>query len=246
MLHEVLAVEQSKKSAAAKVTNEAISQFKEHRDRYEGMVRTYTPNTEDGERLPAEEKHLGDRVHSKLEYVFGIVGQYVDVAVAKETANCQASADIIIDGKELIKTVPATALLFLERELKELRGLLDKIPTLDPSARWDWSPEQNCYESDDLEQARTKKTPFAFVKAEATQHHPAQVETMFEDKVVGTFAKKRFSGAASVYDKAETMQRVDKLLNAVVEARMRANQTIVTAPKVAAVIEKYLLDPLKK
>jgi hypothetical protein len=52
--------------------------------------------------------------------------------------------------------------------------------------------------------------------------------------------------AASVYDKAETMQRVDKLLNAVVEARMRANQTIVTAPKVAAVIEKYLLDPLKK
>jgi len=68
---------------------------------------------------------------------------------------------------------------------------------------------------------RTKKIPKNWVKAEATDKHPAQVEIFHEDVIVGTWTTIKFSGAVPSMRVNELLTRVDRLVEAVKFARGR-------------------------
>jgi hypothetical protein len=78
-----------------------------------------------------------------------------------------------------------TTLLFLEKQLNDLASLIGKMPTLDPAETWHFDEGQDAWASAVLETHRTKKVPQAFIKAPATDKHPAQVEVILTDEVVG-------------------------------------------------------------
>lgn len=244
--HEILAVEQSKKAAANKIREDAKKQFHSKADRYEGFSRTYQPIDDAGEVLPSENKYLGDedRVPAKLDYVATVAAPFFDVVAQKEATNQVAKADIEIDGQVVLPNVPATTLLFLEKELKQHREILDAIPTLDPALSWKWNDSQKWWETEPVNNRRTVKEEVPLVLYEATKEHPAQVKTTSIEKLTGHWSIKRFSGTISVREKADLITRCDLLINAVIQARMRANEAEVIDQKIGKILFDYIHSPI--
>ena len=74
----------------------------------------------------------------------------------------------------------------------------------------------------------------------ATDKHPAQVQLVSEDVLAGYWNEKKFSGAVPASYKAELINRVETLIQAVKFAREKANDTEVTDLKVGDAVFGYL------
>jgi hypothetical protein len=136
--------------------------------------------------------------------------------------------------------VPATYLLWLEKELTDLHTVISKLPTLDAGEDWEWSAGQDCYASKPTETRSSKKMPRVLVKAEATKEHPAQTEVYSEDVVVGFWETVKFSGSLPAESVRKMTDRVNKLKEAVRVARAEANSHEVTDKKIANAALDYV------
>jgi hypothetical protein len=163
-----------------------------------------------------------------------------DVTATKDWANTQAKADVVVDGQVLLSQVPATYLLFLEKQLVDLHTFVRKLPVLDAAETWTFDGSSDAWATEPLQTTRTKKIPRNHVKAEATEHHPAQVEVYYEDVVVGYWRTVKFSGALPASRVNELIGRVEKLQQAVKFAREEANNVEVEDQKMGEKIFKYI------
>ena len=120
---------------------------------------------------------------------------------------------------------PVTYLLFLEKQLVDVITLAEKLPLLDPAENWTWDATAGSWASNPTETTRTRKVMRNHVLVEATEHHPAQVQTYTEDQVVGYWTTTRFSGAMPADDVRSAITRARTLLDAVRRARETANMT---------------------
>lgn len=205
-----------------------------------GISRTYQPRDDDGELLPSESTRVQVRVGLMLADVRKSLTRLFDVVATVDTANTHAKADIVVDGVTLATDVPATYLLFLEKQLAELVGFVRKLPTLDPADKWSWSDQAEAYATDPVKTTRTKKIPRNHVLAEATDKHPAQVSVWQEDVVVGDWTTVKFSGAVPQSTVSDMLDRVGKLTEAVKQARETANSQLVTDVAVGESLFGYL------
>jgi hypothetical protein len=158
----------------------------------------------------------------------------------KDWANCKAKADVVVDGKTLLSSVPATYLLFLEKQLVDLHTFIKKLPILDASETWTFDASADCWATEPVQTVKTKKVPRNHVKAEATEKHPAQVEVYYEDITIGLWRTVKFSGALPAKRVNELLTRVEKLQEAVKFAREEANNLEVEDIKTGAAIFNYL------
>ena len=147
---------------------------------------------------------------------------------------------MVVDGKVLLSQVPATYLLFLEKQLVDMHTFIKKLPVLDPSEAWAHDASADCWATEPVQTTKTKKVPRNHVKSEATEKHPAQVEVYHEDVVVGNWRTIKFSSALPAKRVNELLARVEKLQEAVKFAREEANSLEVTEQKVGAKIFDYL------
>lgn len=238
-LNQIIALTAGKKSQAHKTISEVHQQLQKSM-LLDGITRTYRPRDEDGEQLPAEKKQVQLKVGEAIRRVVGDLSAMFDVIATQDFANCQAKADIVVDGEPLLTQVPVTHLLFLEKQLVDLHTFVEKLPTLDPAELWQYNPEADCYASEPYQSTKTKKVLKNHVKAEATKEHPAQVETYTEDVVVGYWTTIKFSGAIPAKDRNAMLERVRKLQEAVKTAREEANSLVVESRKVAEPVFRYL------
>jgi hypothetical protein len=151
-----------------------------------------------------------------------------------------AKANVVVDNVTVLKDVPVTTLLFLEKQLVDIHTFVEKLPVLDPGEDWDYSPDVDYYASEAYQTTKTKKVLKNHVKAEATKEHPAQVETYTEDVVVGYWTTVKFSGAMPAKEKNELLDRVRKLQEAVKLAREEANGMEVQTKKIGAAVLHYV------
>ena len=163
-----------------------------------------------------------------------------DVVATKDWANCQAKADVVVDGQTLLSAVPATHLLFLEKQLVDLHTFIKKLPILDASETWVFDQSADCWATEPIMTTKTKKVPRNHVKAEATEQHPAQVEVYYEDVTVGNWRTIKFSGALPATRVNELLARVEKLQEAVKFAREEANGMEVEDVKTGEAVLGYL------
>jgi hydrogenase maturation factor len=105
------------------------------------------------------------------------------------------------------------------------------LPTLPEEKQWSWDAAKNCHVTAAEETLRTSKKPEPLVKYHATPEHPAQVELVAVDKVVGTWSTVHMSGALSKGDKELMQKKVEVLLDAVKVAREEANSAEITMEK---------------
>lgn len=205
-----------------------------------GISRRYRPRDEEGEQLPAESTRVQVNVSDVLGDVSKTLTRLFDLVLTQDVANCEATADVVVDGAPLLRDVPVTYLLFLEKQLNDLHTFVDKLPVLDPAETWTFSPEIGCYASNPVETVRSKKVPRNHVKAEATDKHPAQVEVYTEDVPVGNWTTVRHSGALPATRVKELRERVMKLQHAVKFAREQANASAVVDQTAGEAVFGYL------
>lgn len=251
-LHTVLAVRDGVRSAKTDALT-TLHRESQRPELYEGLTRTYRPRDEsDTERLPDENKNIQINADTVLNGLVGAVTREWDLVATIDRSNQDARADVMVPTGErtsggevvyqtLLRDVPATSLLYLARELDDVRTFVRKLPTLDPAARWTYDPGVAAHVAEPTETHRGKKTLRNHVMYEATDRHPAQVQTFTEDVIVGFWTQLRRSGALPLERKAKLLRKVEELRVAVREARERANQVEVTSVTVAQPLFNYLL-----
>lgn len=230
-LNQIVAIEKGVKNQQNQVITEAYHAIQKPAQ-FSGIARTYRPKDEDGDKLPGEGTQVQTRADALLKSTAAAWSKLIDITFTKDMANCHAKADVMVDGVAVLKDVPITTLLFLEKQLVDLHTFIKKLPTLDPSERWERDAAQDCWATKPVETTRTKKVMRNHVKAEATKEHPAQVDVYSEDVIAGFWSTIKYSGALPAARVAELLGRVEEFQRAVKFAREHAN-TVDATPQFA-------------
>jgi hypothetical protein len=239
-LNQIIAVEKGIKSRSFQELTEAHHALQKP-TLLSGISRTYRPKDEEGEQLPPESTRVQAKAEEVLRETAAILTKLFDVTAIKDLANCVAKADVLIDGRAILKNVPITYLLFLEKQLVDVHTFVRKLPVLDASESWEFDASADCWATDAVQTVRTKKIPRNHVKAEATEKHPAQVDVYYEDVTVGYWRTLKFSGAMPAKRVNELLERVEKLQQAVKFAREEANNIETTEQKIGEALFGYIL-----
>jgi hypothetical protein len=214
----------------AGIRNRTYSELTEHYKRLQkpaltsGLTRTYQPLIEYGDRFPDERTLVQIKAEDVIRQMTTSLARLFDITATRDYANCEARADVKVDGEILLAQVPVTYLLFLAKQVSDMRAVIMKLPVHDLADRWVRDESAGCWRTEPpVETYRTRKTPMNHVKAAATDRHPAQVDVYFEDKPVGVWTAVKFTGGIPEDRRAELLGRVDKLAQAVSDAREEAN-----------------------
>lgn len=228
-LNQVVAIEKGVNSRATAEISE-VYKMAQKPVLFNGFHKTYQPVDENGEQYPDENQKVQMTVADVLERVKESKVELLDTVAQKDYANTNATADVVVDGNVLVKKAPVPYLLFLEKQLTDIRTLVGALPVLDPNEDWTLDAGNGIYKSRPVKTHRTKKVTKPLVLFPATDKHPAQTDKIIEDVVVGFWEQVKMSGA--MQDKAQKalLKKVETLLDAVKQAREEANNS--DAPKV--------------
>lgn len=240
-LNQVLAIEKGAGNKAFRRITDAYQKVAKTA-LFQGLSRTYAPLAEDDpDTFPMETTPVQLKADELLREVLRLRGAHWDIVATKDQGNTKAKADVKVGGDVILGDVPVPTLLFLEKQLTDLRTFVAALPTLPISEQWIWDSAQGIYRTDPTEKTRTKKVPRNHVRSPATDKHPAQVDVYNEDVPVGRWTTVAFSGALEPTRAAALLDRIDDLLQGVQKAREEANSTEVDDVDIADALYDYLL-----
>jgi hypothetical protein len=251
-LHELLAAEKTPNAAWNELFESTMKKFKSPGHFYEGHSKTLamiedSPANKAVEAQAREEKPVTTTVNDTLDYALDIYCRAEDLQLQKNEANARARGTVMLNGEEFLPNLTVDELLGLESRLGKLRLLVAELPTLDATKHWT-QPEggqPNVWETRFPEETtKTEKRVTPVIMSPATDKHPAQVQAVAVDAVVGRFTTVRRSGAATALQKATALKVLDTLLVEVKQARMRANETEVGKDRIGSKIKNLLMDAI--
>lgn len=234
-LHELLAVEGNLENQANKVRTDLMNTFEKKRHLFEEKCVVFKPSVETEREVVETQSDIQSTVKKELTWISSHLIKALDASYQVAEANTQARADVILDDDAqtvLLKDVPATSLLELEKRIAEINALVQAIPTLDPAKGFTVDTQrENAYKAREVVKTRTKKTVEVIIKYAATKEHPAQTEMINVDKPVGELREQEWSGLITPAEKSELIDRVEMVARAVRKARARANEVEVDSTK---------------
>jgi len=246
-LHELLAVEQGLAETANRITKETTKTLDSKRAIFTGLSKSHEIFDEDSQHLKQapEFKEVQSTVTEQLDFLGNELVKYWDVGLQKEEANQRAKADIVINDLTIVSDVPSIVLLSMEKKLASLLAVYNAIPTLDAAISWEAAPEYakaNVFRTKYVTERQHSTTSRDFVEVSAaTREHKAQIAEKEKISVIGKYTITEFSGAISSYDKAEKLQRLTTLIQAVKKARQRANNTeVATDLRLGSALLSYI------
>jgi hypothetical protein len=238
-LHEIIAVVSGKKGEAEKAVTEAYHLLQKP-EFFDGLERTYRPLEDGGEKLPPESKRPQHAVRDLVAKARARWADLFDLTATLDAGNQVAKADVEVDGKVVAKDVPVPTLLFLEKQLQDVKTFVSKLPTPDPAEEWKPDPNQGTLAAAPVETHRTKKVQKAIVLYHATPEHPAQTQLVSEDVLAGYWKTTKYTTRVPAEEKAAMLARAQALLDAVKTARERANSIAVEKKKVGDGLLAYV------
>lgn len=238
-LNQVLAVEKGVKVRTYSAITE-MHKASQVAALFYGQSRTYEPVAADGQpKMPETQK-----VQKNAEEMFVEAQKYLvelfDITATKDWGNQKASATLMVDEKILLTNVPATYLLFLDKQLSDLRTFIGSMTTLDEAVPWEKDANTGLSKSPPVQTQTTAKVQKGIVLFPATDKHPAQTQLVTEDQVIGHWFTTKFSGAIAATRKKQLLERVQKLLDAVKVALEEANMTKVDDVKTGTAVLGYI------
>lgn len=238
-LNEIVAIEKGVKS---RIESELTEMHKSSQkpQLFTGFVKTWRKRLEQEEDFPQEQQKVQLRASELLTRAGKILTELFDVEATKDYANCYANADIIVDGIMLIEKAPVPYLLFLEKQVNDLRKYVDTLPALDEADDWLDDPNTGLHKTIPIATHRTKKVQRPIVLYDATEKHPAQTQLITEDITIGYWDTIKHSGALPLPRKQLLLERIEKLSRAVKSAREAANTADAKEIHVGASIFDYL------
>src|SRR5437868_6044500 len=143
-LNQIIAVEKGIKSRSFQELTEAHHALQKPA-LLAGIARTYRPKDEEGEQFPPESTRVQIKAQEIIRQTAEVLTKLFDVTATKDWANTRARADVVVDGVTLLGQVPATYLLFLEKQLVDLQTFVKKLPTLDAAETWTFDPSADSW-----------------------------------------------------------------------------------------------------
>lgn len=242
-LHQVVAVESGIKTRTQSAITE-IHKLCQKEPLFAGLHRTYVPikdPADGGVALPEERTHLQMAATKAIKDAMENWTEAIDIASTINAANATAKADIVVDGKTIMKDAPVTFLMFLEHKLDDMHKFISALPKLSPDIEWVWDENQQCYKNKhEIKTTKGEKVAYAFVRFKGDQHHPPQVDKEFKDEVVGYWTALKYSGAISAQDHKGMLERVEALQKAVKMAKEAANQVEAPDKPVAGAVLDFV------
>jgi hypothetical protein len=240
-LNQVVAIEKGiKNRVCAEISR--LHKLNQKSELFNGFIKNYTPKDDDGEQYPTESKRVQLSASDAINEFAKALSQLLDIEATKDYANCNARADVVVDGAVLLGDAPTTYLLFLEKQIADIRTYIEKLPVLDDSEAWDIDVNTGLYKTDTVKTHRTKKVQKPVVLYDATDRHPAQTQMITEDITVGYWNIVKQSGAIPVPEIKKLVKRIDKLSAAVKFAREKANSIEAVSVSVGDAVFGYLFD----
>lgn len=241
-LNQIIAVSNGRKASCTAAVTE-LYKLLQKPELFSGLERKYQPLDDEGEKLPSETKIVQKKVGEVLSEAQDHLVELFDIIAIQEYANCEAKADIKVGEQVIARAVPVSYMLFLEKQLDNIKSIVSKVPVLSTDVKWSKSQsDPSVYITDVVTTTRTKKVPKAFVKAPATDKHPAQVDIFTEDVLVGNWNKVDISGAVSIKERDTMLKKVDSLRDAVKAAREEANSIEVKKIDIGRLITNYIFN----
>jgi len=236
--NQIIAIVSGKKARATKTITEIHHGWKD--SELTGIVRTYEPKDEEGERFPSESREVQIRAARIIPKVTEILRDFYDFVLTQEYANQLAKADVKIDDKTLLVGLPVTTILFLEKQVVDLLAFAKNLPALPTDKVWKYDSGKDCFVSDIEETNKTKKVPKVITKCAATKEHPAQTELITIDETIGHWKTIHLSGAVTVEYKEKIIKRLEVLQDVLKMAREEANSQEVSMLKMGDSIFSYI------
>lgn len=227
-LNQVIAIEKGAKNRIYSAFTE-LHKSSLKTELYYGFNKTYEPLDENGETFPPENKKVVLRSDEVLKEARNLLTEIMDITATKDFANQSATADIKVGETVIAKAVPVPYLLFLEKQITDIRTFIDKLPVLDESENWQTDKASGLWKTEPISKHKTSKEQEAIVLYDATEKHPAQTQLITKDRTIGHWKEIKHSGAITRGSKRRILEKVEDLLNAVKSAREEANS--IEAPK---------------
>lgn len=250
-LHEVLAAEKTVKDQNKVLLDSTLTKFKKSESYFRGHTKLLKMIADSDENRAIEEAAREDKpvitnVYETLEYVFAFWAKNEDFQAQKNEANTRATSYLEFRGNRLIENVPVDELLGLLDRLGSLRSLLLEAPTIDASRTWENGAVKYTWRAvDDDVVTKTEKRLTPVVLSPATDKHPAQIEKVVNDAVVGKWITRKSSGELTAQQKADLLAAIDELISEGSKARSRCNEIEVNkSVNVGMVITSVLRDAL--
>lgn len=221
-LNQIIAIEKGVKSQVYAEISE-IHKGNEKPELFNGAIRVYQPLNDEGVKLPDERQRVQLVVAERLRRTEQRLSELMDITARKDWTNCQATASVEVEGHVIARDVPVTYLLFLEKQLTDIRKFVSELPVLDDAEDWTYDPNAGYYRSAVRMQHRNERIVEPIVLYPATPEHPAQTQMINKDVLAGHWHNTKLSGAMPKPEKEAMAARVDKLLQAVKMARETAN-----------------------
>lgn len=240
-LSQILAIEKDTRQRCSTILKE-VHRRSNTPDAFGGFDRTYRPkNDEDTETLPSESRKVRHTTNESLDEVRAALTELWDVSATRDYSNLNAVSDVTVDGITVLEGAPTTFLLFMEKQLENLRTFVGSLPELDSAEDWERDEEAGLWKSRPVQTHRTRKQAKPIVLYEATEKHPAQTQMISEDVHVGFWTTVKNSGGISRTRKQTLLRRINRLRGAVKQAREAANTVEITDAKVAEKIFDFVL-----
>lgn len=226
-LNQIIALANGKKANCTAAITEIYKTLQKP-ELFQGLERKYKALDEEGEKLPPETKIVQQTVRQNLQLAQAQLVELFNIIGTQEYANCEAKADIVVGGQVLAKDVPVSLMLFLEKQADNIKSIISKLPVLSSDVKWIKSEvDADKYLTETSFTNRTKKTQTPLVMAPPTDKHPAQVQLITEDIIVGNWQKVDISGAIPSAQRDEMLKRVENLREALKVAREEANSFVI-------------------
>jgi hypothetical protein len=250
-LHQHLAALNELEAQDRKISEESGGVFKKQ-ELFEGFVRVLhmaDDARQHEEKGAGESRALTTSVLERIKYETAFMKENLDAQLQREIANTLAKADLELPDGTVVKEVPVTYLMYLEKYWTRKRAEYDGIPTIDTTKRWipdGQSDKEGALRTEEPERAnRQEKTKVVIEKAPATEKHAAQVEVYDKDVVVGYYEKDYQTGKATPAMKHALLSWIDKLIVNVRKAKAKANETAVPTQKLASPMVDAMLTAMK-
>lgn len=238
-LHEVVAIRKGTKSRSHKEVSE-LHKLSQKPAMYVGLRRDYRPVEDEGEKLPSESKKVQLTVDEVFRRWQDSISEAWDIELTQEVGNQHATAELQI-GDEQVE-LPATFLLYMEKQLSDFESFVEKLPVLDSDKSWERDGQNEYHRSETTTTARTTKITDHKVVVQATDKHPAQVVAYEISTIAGHWDTTHLSGAMPEFEKRQLLDRIHNFRDAVKTARSRANDSSVDKQAIASKIFKHLFS----
>jgi len=240
-LISVVMLQRTLKARVSTVVNEAYKNVQKA-PLFAGIAREYTPKAEEGQKLPSEALQVQLVASSLISAIATDLGQLWDLTATRDAGNQVAKGNVVVRGRVILNDVSSSNLLFLEKQLIDVRTFITACPVLDTAKEWTTDEITGISRTRPVETTRSEKIEETVVVVPPNERHPAQTRDRVRDQIVGTWATTHLSGALTALQQHKLINRVNELIDAVKIAREEANLVTVEDVKVGDALFGFLLE----